>query len=152
MNNRNGEAMPPLESANAWIRLQEMLREAAEMVPAADAVVRACDAPGPKGTEPAREAGRLVSAFLRLSRETQALPVAAGIKTRAVQLLNYHLELIGQASLMAYGNQSERTRRAIGSGGLGPRAQELVDLAQELAAMPAPPARTPDRDHPASSA
>ncbi|MHB8588439.1 MAG: hypothetical protein ACYDA0_06260 [Candidatus Dormibacteraceae bacterium] len=128
------------------------MREAADLVPAAEAVVRACEQPGSKGTEPAREAGRLVSAFLRLSLETESLAVAGGIKTRAVQLLNYHLELIAQAALMAYGHQSERTRRAIGSGGLGPLAQELVDLAQELASMPVPPARTPSRDHPTSSA
>lgn len=144
--------MPPNESPRAWIRLQQLVREAAEMVPAAEAVVRALDGPGPKATEPARSAGELVSAFYRRSLEVQALQIPDSTKKRVVQLLNYHSELIGQASWMAYGHQSERTRRARGRGGLGPLAQELVELAQELDAMPGPPARAPKPDQPSSSA
>jgi len=105
---------------------------------AAEAAVAACGQAGPRGTEPAREAGRLVSDVQHLSVETQALAVPDKVRRRVVQLLNYHSELIGQASLMAYGNRTERTLRAIGKGGLGPLARELQDLADAISRMPPP--------------
>jgi hypothetical protein len=134
------------DSIRAWRRLQQIVREAAEMVPVAEAVLRDCDAPGPKGTEPARSAGVLVLAFHRRSLEVETMAVPDSIKKRVVQLLNYHSELIGQVSLMAYRDRTERSIRARGSGGLGPLALELVDLAHELAAMPAPPKQATRRD------
>ena len=117
-----------------WARaeLLEVVREVASLLPLTAAVVAAGDQPGAKGSEPARTAGRAASAFHRMADRVRQLPLGEPLRTRLMQLLDYHAELIGQASLMAYGDQTERTERAPGSRGLGQPAIELARLADRL--------------------
>ena len=112
--------------------LLEVLREAASLLPVADDVVAACDAPGVKGVEPAKSAGPVVSAFDRLAWRVRRLPIAQPLRTRLAQLLDYHTELIGQALIAAYRDPSERQALARGAGGLGTLARELAQLADLL--------------------
>ena len=110
-----------------------MVREAVALLPAAEVVLAACDQPGSKGTEPARSAGLVASAFIRMAGRVRSLPVREPLRSRIVHLLDYHAELIAQALLMAYGDRTERQERARGRGGLGPPATELAKLADQLA-------------------
>ena len=118
---------PPARDA-----LLSVLREATALLPVAEAVVAACDAPGIKATEPARTAGRVSSAFHLMSTRVLRLSIQPSLRTHLAQLLEYHSELVGQASLAAYGHRSERTERARGGGGLGTPAIELAQLATWL--------------------
>lgn len=125
---RAAELVPP----PAREELLAILREAAALLPLAEVVVAACDAPGVKASEPARTAGRVSSAYNLLAARVRRLAIAAPLRTRLAQLLDYHAELVGQAQLAAYDHRSERTERARGSGDLGPPAMDLERLARSL--------------------
>jgi hypothetical protein len=117
-----------------WARaeLLEVVREVAVLLPLAAAVVATGDQPGTEGPEPARTGERAASDFQRMADRVRQLPLGEPLRTRLMQLLDYHAELIGQAALMAYGDQTERTERALGSRGLGQPAIELARLADRL--------------------
>ena len=132
--------LPPLSSEtaarlvppSARADLLEVLRQAVDLLPVAEAVVAACDAAGEKGIEPAKTAGTVVSAYIQMTRRVRRLAIAPALRTRLAQLLEYHSELVGQASLMAYGERTELTERALSTAGLGAPAVELTRLADQL--------------------
>jgi len=130
MASQEGFARPVAPQAQA--ELLDVVREAVALLSLAEVVLAGCDQPGTKGPEPARSAGRVISAFIRMAGRVRSLTVSEPLRSRIAQLLDYHAELIGQALLMAYGEQTERTERARGSGGLGPPAIELARLADQL--------------------
>ena len=131
MPSQEGVARLPAPQARA--ELLEVVREAVALLPAAEVVLAACDRPGSKGPEPARSAGLVASAFIRMAGRVRSLPVREPLRSRIARLLDYHAELIGQASLMAYRERTERQELARGRGGLGPPAIELARLADQLA-------------------
>ena len=57
---RTAQLVPP----QARGELLSVLREAAALLPVAEAVVAACDVPGIRATEPAKSAGLVASAFV----------------------------------------------------------------------------------------
>jgi hypothetical protein len=126
------EGSARLVAPQARAELLDVVREAVALLSLAEVVVAGCDQPGTKGPEPARSAGRVISAFVRMAGRVRSLPVSEPLRSRIAQLLDYHAVLIEQALLMAYGEQTERTARARGSGGLGPPAIELARLAADL--------------------
>ena len=128
----------------ARAELLDVVREAVALLSLAEVVLAGCDQPGTKGPEPARSAGRVMSAFVRMAGRVRSLPVSEPLRSRIAQLLDYHAELIGQALLMAYGERTERTERARGSGGLGPPAIELARLADQLERSLGSACSTPD--------
>jgi hypothetical protein len=131
------ELVPPA----AREELLSVLQEAVALLPLAEVVVAACDGPGIKGSEPARTAGRVSSAYSLLAMRVRQLAIGVPLRTRLAQLLEYHAELVGQAQLAAYGHRSERTERARGTGGFGPPASELTRLGRTLdSVLRTPPA------------
>ena len=96
----------------ARAELLDVVCEAVGLLSLAEVVLAGCDQPGTKGPEPARSAGRVMSAFVRMAGRVRSLPVSEPLRSRIAQLLDYHAELIGQALLMAYGERTERTERA----------------------------------------
>jgi hypothetical protein len=126
------EGFARLVAPPARAELLDVVREAVALLSLAEVVLAGCDQPGTKGPEPARSAGSVISAFIQMAGRVRSLPVSEPLRSRIAQLLDYHAELIGQALLMAYGEQTERTERARGSGGLGPPAIELARLADQL--------------------
>jgi hypothetical protein len=136
---RTAQLVPP----QARGELLSVLREAAALLPVAEAVVAACDVPGIRATEPAKSAGLVASAFIRMAGRVRSLPVKEPLRSRIARLLDFHAELIGQASLMAYRERTERQERARGSGGLGSPAIELAGLADQLARALDSTSRTP---------
>jgi hypothetical protein len=139
------QLMARLVPSEARAELLEVLREAALLLPVAGAVVKACDAAGPKGVEPAKTAGRIVSAFGRMAWQVRRLPIGQPLRTRLVQLLDYHEELIGQAMIAAYSDPSERQALARGAGGLGEPSVELEHLAVRLRSALGPVGRLAER-------
>lgn len=135
------EMMARLVLPHARTELIAVVREASSLLSLAEVVVAACDAPGPKGSEPARTAGRVMSAFEQLATRARRLPLSEPLRTRLTQLLDYHTELVAQALLMAYGERTERTERACGNSGLGWPAVELAQLADQLGCILDPTGR-----------
>jgi hypothetical protein len=78
-----------------------------------------------------------------MAGRVRSLPVREPLRSRVARLLDYHAELIGQASLMAYRDRTERQERARGRGGLGPPAIELARVADQLARALDSTSRTP---------
>ena len=86
------------------------------------------------GPELARTCGRLVSGYLALRRSLAALPPST-LTHRVDELLNYALELTGQASMLAF-RPHDRHWEALAAGfgdGLGAPADELRGLADTAA-------------------
>jgi len=137
------EGVARLPAPQARAELLAVVREAVALLPAAEVVLAACDRPGSKGPEPARSAGLVASAFIRMAGRVRSLPVREPLRSRIARLLDYHAELIGQASLMAYRERTERQELARGRGGLGPPAIELARLADQLARAVDSTSRTP---------
>ena len=111
----------------------EILDEAVARLPAAEAAIRSSSA-GAARTEDARELQADSMAFTHLIDRLDRLALPPTLKRELHGLLDYHRELIGQAPLFAFGQQSDRNapQRAALAQGFGARAAELTALRDQL--------------------
>ena len=135
---RTAQLVPP----QARGELLSVLREAAALLPVAEAVVAACDVPGIRATEPAKSAGLVASAFIRMAGRVRSL--RSGSRCVRGSLGCSTITPSCRAGL-ADGDRdrTERQERARGRGGLGPPAIELARVADELARALDSTSRTP---------
>lgn len=113
--------------------LADIIRRGADMLDDVQDAVRRCRTdPHPSG-ELAKTCGALVSGYLALRRRLAVLPPSA-LTRRVDQLLNYELELTGQASMLAFRpHDSHWNTLAAGFGdGPGAPADELRALADAV--------------------
>jgi hypothetical protein len=124
-----------LAAADAALRDQvlDILDEAVARIPAAETAIRS----SASGAARAADAKQLQSdsmAFTRLIDRLDHLALPRPLKLELHGILDYHRELIGQAPLFAFGQQSERNapQRAALAQGFGPRSAELTTLRDAL--------------------
>lgn len=113
-------------------KLLEIVRDATNLLPAADAVVRACA--NSRHPKLARESQRLAVSFYRLLERVRALELPRTLETEVTGLLDHHRDLVRQAHLLAFGYSSSHTsrQRAFLADGLAGPAQRLTELYREL--------------------
>jgi hypothetical protein len=120
--------------------LAGIVQQGAAMIDDADVAVQRCRRePDPDG-DLARACGSLVSRYLALDRRVQALPASAATR-RVHELLSFHLQIVAQASMLAFRPHDEHwAALAAGFGeDLGFPAAELRRLAAEVAVDPDAP-------------
>jgi hypothetical protein len=113
--------------------LFEILDAAVSRLPAAEAAIRS-SASGAARTADARQLQDDSIAFTRLIDRLDKLAIPRPLRQQLHGILDYHRELIGQAPLFAFGQQSERNapQRAALADGFGERSDELVALRDRL--------------------
>lgn len=122
-----------------------ILDDAVARIPAADAAIRS-SAVGAARAADARQLQDDSMAFTRLIDRLDKLALPRALKQQLHGLLDYHRELIGQAPLFAFGQQSERNapQRAALARGFGEPANELIALRDQLGEVhPAEESRRP---------
>lgn len=114
--------------------LAGIIRYGADMLDDVEDAVWRCRTEPDPSSELARTCGSLVSGYLALRRSLAALPPST-LTRRVDELLNYALELTGQASMLAFRpHDSHWDALAAGFGdGLGAPADELRSLADTVA-------------------
>lgn len=120
--------------------LAGVVRQGAAMIDDAEVAVQRCRRdPDPDG-DLARACGSLVSRYLALDRRAQALPASAATR-RVHELLNFHLQIVAQASMLAFRPHDEHWAALAADFGedLGFPAAELRRLAAEVALDPDAP-------------
>lgn len=118
--------------------LADIVRAGAAMLDDVTDAVRHCRTDADPSSALARSCGSLTSRYLALLRRTQALPPSA-LQRRVYELLNYHMELTAQASMLAFRPHDEHwPALAAGFGdGPGEPARDLRRLAVEVSGGPA---------------
>ena len=113
--------------------MAEIIQQGAAMLDDVEAAVYLCRTEPHPSSVLAKTCGSLVSSYLVLSRRLRSLRPSA-LSQRVAELLSYHLELTGQASMLAFRpHDSHWDALAKGFGeGLGEPAQELRRLARGL--------------------
>ena len=113
--------------------LAEIIQQGAAMLDDVDQAVHLCRTEPDPSSALAKTCGSLVSRYLALRRRLGTLPATA-FSRHVDELLNYHLELTGQASMLAFRpHDSHWAALAEGFGdGLGAPAAELRRLADTL--------------------
>ena len=114
--------------------LADIIQRGAGMLDDVEAAVRRCRTDPNPSSELAKTCGTLVSGYLALRRRLAVLPPSA-LTRRVDQLLNYELELTGQASMLAFRpHDSHWDALAAGFGdALGEPGDELRRLADPVA-------------------
>ena len=109
--------------------LADIIRHGAGMLDDVEDAIRRCRTDPDPSSELAKTCGTLVSGYLALRRTLAELPPTA-LTRRVDELLNYALELTGQASMLAFRpHDSHWDALAAGFGdGLGAPADELRRL------------------------
>ena len=119
--------------------LADIVRAGAAMIDDVTDAVRHCRTDADPDSALARACGSLVSRYLALLRRVQTLPPSP-MQRRVYELLNYHMELTAQASMLAFRPHDEHwAALAEGFGdGPGEPAQALRRLATEVGGTGAP--------------
>lgn len=127
-----------METSTLDPALAQIVREGASMLEDVTDVVRHCRSDADPSSALARRCGSLTSRYLALLRRTQALP-SSPMQRRVYELLNYHMELTAQASMLAFRPHDEHwPALAQGFGdGPGEPARVLRQLADEVSGAPA---------------
>jgi hypothetical protein len=116
-------------------RLEAIVRRGVELQPSADLVLCSAASVDPKGSSFARQSFAVADEYRHLRKEVLGLDVPEDVRTRVAALLDYHQELVGQASIMAFRSatpSTARVRQALRNG-LGTPAKDLRDVLDSLA-------------------
>lgn len=132
----------PVPPVDHTARLAAVLRQAVDLQPEADRIVRVCSAPGDVPRAMLSAAQRVTSAYARLGEELEPLrrdPVTSRIATLAQQCVDHHLLLVDGSVNMAlppppYRRRTDPRAAAEGLGEPGRRLRELLRDAHRLTA------------------
>ena len=127
-----------MQSSTLDPELAQIVREGAALLDDVTDAVWHCRSDADPSSALARRCGSLTSRFLALLRRTQALPPSA-VQRRVYELLNYHMELTAQASMLAFRPHDDHwPALAQGFGdGPGEPARVLRRLADQVSGAPA---------------